>query len=70
MESFIRHSLIHQDEELQVIYSDLESAYGAVTFEAWLALLASIKAITCCILKLSCTDRHYERRHLIPKPAA
>lgn len=30
-----------QDEELQAIYSDLESEYGAVTYEAWLALLVS-----------------------------
>jgi hypothetical protein len=33
--------LTKQDPEIEQIYSQLESEFGAVTFEAWLALLVS-----------------------------
>ena len=31
-----------KDDEIEKLYSELESAYGALTYEAWLALLVSL----------------------------
>jgi hypothetical protein len=53
-----------QDEELQDIYSDLERRYGAVTFEAWLALLVchfAIGVIARRGLELTAPDRNHQR---------
>lgn len=35
------HMLTTQDEEIEVIYTQMEEDFGAVTYEAWLALLVS-----------------------------
>jgi len=42
--TFINHSSgteIDQDDEIETLYGQLEADFGAVTFEAWLALLVS-----------------------------
>lgn len=33
--------LIFQDEEIEIIYAQMEADFGMVTYEAWLALLVS-----------------------------
>ena len=37
-----------QEVEIEILYSQLEEDFGAVTFEAWLALMVS------CLERLSC----------------
>jgi hypothetical protein len=37
----VGRELMIQDEEIDVIYTQLESEFGEVTYEAWLALLVS-----------------------------
>jgi hypothetical protein len=34
-----------QDEEIDIIYGQLEAEFGEVTYEAWLALLVSFLAL-------------------------